>query len=176
MCQTVILPRKFLGFYNAKMTSVFLNYVNEGANYLVGHAQENAVEETRNQRSDVANNNNDNEGDMLALHLNLTRQLTRNKNKDYNRKSLWVVTFFTIVSKKAFCVEADINEMTNMFQGSIVTQATLLLSVIPNYTKYRYLENVSIVLSTFTIWSFPAIVFGAGIKKVTRNKLIFLIY
>ena len=176
MCQKFILPRKFLGFYNANMTSVFLNYVNEGANYLVGHAQENALEETRNQRSDVANNNNDNnEGDMLALHLNLTRQLTRNKNKDYNRKSLWVVTFFTIVSKKAF-VKADINEMTNIFQGSIVTQATLLLSVIPNYTKYRYLENVSIVLSTFTIWSFPAIVFGAGIKKVTRNKLIFLKY
>ena len=100
MCQIVILPRKFLGFYNANMTSVFLNYVNEGAHYLVGHAQENAVEETRNQRSDVANNNNDNnEGDMLALHLNLTRQLTRNKNKDYNRKSLWVVTFFTIVRK-----------------------------------------------------------------------------
>ena len=51
-------------------------------------------------------------------------------------------------------------------QGSIVTQGTLLLSVIPNYTKFRYLENVSIVLSTFTIWSFPAIVFGAGIKRV----------
>ena len=53
-----------------------------------------------------------------------------------------------------------------MLQGSIVTQGTLLLSVIPNYTKFRYLENVSIVLSTFTIWSFPAIVFGAGIKRV----------
>ena len=47
-----------------------------------------------------------------------------------------------------------------------MTQATLLLSVIPNYTKYRYLENVSIVLSTFIIWSFPALAFGAGIKKV----------
>ena len=79
------------------MTSAFLNYVNEGAQHLVSHAQETAAgEETRNQRSNVANNGNT-DGDMLALHLNLTRQLTRNKNKDYNRKSLWVVTFFTIV-------------------------------------------------------------------------------
>ena len=60
-------------------------------------------------------------------------------------------------------------------QGSIVTQGTLLLSVIPNYTKFRYLENVSIVLSTFTIWSFPAIVFGAGIKRV-KNWVCFVLW
>ena len=84
------------------MTSAFLNYVNEGAQHLVSHAQETAAgEETRNQRSNVANNGNT-DGDMLALHLNLTRQLTRNKNKDYSRKSLWVVTFFTIVRKYNF--------------------------------------------------------------------------
>ena len=62
-----------------------------------------------------------------------------------------------------------------MLQGSIVTQGTLLLSVIPNYTKFRYLENVSIVLSTFTIWSFPAIVFGAGIKRV-KNWVCFVLW
>lgn len=103
MCQTVI--------YHANMTSVFLNYVNEGAQHLVGHAQEIAAgEETRNQRSDVANTDIGNtDSDMLALHLNLTRQLTRNKNKDYNRKSLWVVTFFTIV---IFYETSYINKMT----------------------------------------------------------------
>ena len=75
------------------MTTAFLNYVNEGAQFLVEQTGE-----TRNPRSDVENNNDaNNDSDMLALHLNLTRQLTRNKNKDYNRKSLWVVTFFTIV-------------------------------------------------------------------------------
>ena len=80
------------------MTSAFLNYVNEGAQFLVEQTQENIAGETRNPRSDVENNNDaNNDSDMLALHLNLTRQLTRNKNKDYNRKSLWVVTFFTIV-------------------------------------------------------------------------------
>ena len=80
------------------MTSVFLNYVNEGAQYIVEQTQGNVAEESRNLRPDVENNNDaNNDSDMLALHLNLTRQLTRNKNKDYNRKSLWVVTFFTIV-------------------------------------------------------------------------------
>ena len=80
------------------MTSVFLNYVNEGAQYLVEQTQGNVAEESRNLRPDIENNNDaNNDSDMLALHLNLTRQLTRNKNKDYNRKSLWVVTFFTIV-------------------------------------------------------------------------------
>ena len=80
------------------MTSVFLNYVNDGAQYLVEQTQGNVAEESRNLRPDVENNNDaNNDSDMLALHLNLTRQLTRNKNKDYNRKSLWVVTFFTIV-------------------------------------------------------------------------------
>ena len=80
------------------MTSVFLNYVNEGAQYLVEQTQGNVAAESRNLRPDVENNNDaNNDSDMLALHLNLTRQLTRNKNKDYNRKSLWVVTFFTIV-------------------------------------------------------------------------------
>ena len=80
------------------MTAVFLNYVNEGAQYLVEQTQGNVAAESRNLRPDVENNNDaNNDSDMLALHLNLTRQLTRNKNKDYNRKSLWVVTFFTIV-------------------------------------------------------------------------------
>ena len=80
------------------MTAVFLNYVNEGAQYIVEQTQGNVAEESRNLRPDVENNNDaNNDSDMLALHLNLTRQLTRNKNKDYNRKSLWVVTFFTIV-------------------------------------------------------------------------------
>ena len=80
------------------MTAVFLNYVNEGAQYLVEQTQGNVAAESRNLRPDVENNNDaNNDSDMLALHLNLTRQLTRNKNKDYNRKSFWVVTFFTIV-------------------------------------------------------------------------------
>ena len=107
MCQTVI--------YHANMTSAFINYVNEGAQHLIGHAQETAAGEegTRNQRSDVANTDNgniDSGSDMLALHLNLTRQLTRNKNKDYNRKSLWVVTFFTIV--RNHFTRPDTNKMT----------------------------------------------------------------
>ena len=82
------------------MTSVFLNYVNEGAQYLGGRHQD-GVAGSRHPRSDAEAdlNANADTNDMLALHLHLTRQLTRNKNKDYNRKSLWVVTFFTIVRK-----------------------------------------------------------------------------
>ena len=39
------------------MTFAFLNYVKDEAHGLIGYAQENAVVETKNRRSDVAYNN-----------------------------------------------------------------------------------------------------------------------
>ena len=73
------------------MTTLFFNYIQEGVQN-IGQQEQRRNVETEDSSENVQNN------DMLRLHLDLTRQLTRNQTKNYNKKSLFVVVFFTVVS------------------------------------------------------------------------------